>query len=177
MLEPIEKILQDSKIDTANVHNVENMELYAYSISPYHQIFFYRDDSCHTPDSFPSLHSPYLALNRGLTSFLHHHSRYSLCMAKHHPSHTLTPSLYAHRASKPCHPYAPKPTHIPHIVKLMPDFCNGKEPNKSINPDEAIAYGAAVLAAILSGDTSEKTQDLLLQLNHPTSRLLFIIVC
>ncbi|KAG0692634.1 Hsp70 protein-domain-containing protein [Suillus ampliporus] len=46
-------------------------------------------------------------------------------------------------------------THIPHIVKLMPDFCNGKKPNKSINPDEAIAYGAAVLAAILSGDTSE----------------------
>jgi L1 cell adhesion molecule like protein len=37
-----------------------------------------------------------------------------------------------------------------------------KEPNKSINPDEAVAYGAAVQAAILSGDTSEKTQDLLL---------------
>ncbi|KAH8977161.1 Hsp70 protein-domain-containing protein [Lactarius hatsudake] len=36
------------------------------------------------------------------------------------------------------------------------------EPNKSINPDEAVAYGAAVQAAILSGDTSEKTQDLLL---------------
>jgi len=42
------------------------------------------------------------------------------------------------------------------------DFFNGKEPNKSINPDEAVAYGAAVQAAILSGDTSEKTQDLLL---------------
>ncbi|KIJ44013.1 hypothetical protein M422DRAFT_67675 [Sphaerobolus stellatus SS14] len=36
------------------------------------------------------------------------------------------------------------------------------EPNRSINPDEAVAYGAAVQAAILSGDTSEKTQDLLL---------------
>ncbi|KAH8993061.1 heat shock protein 70 family [Lactarius hatsudake] len=35
-------------------------------------------------------------------------------------------------------------------------------PNKSINPDEAVAYSAAVQAAILSGDTSEKTQDLLL---------------
>ena len=44
----------------------------------------------------------------------------------------------------------------------MSDFFNGKEPNKSINPDEAVAYGAAVQAAILSGDTSEKTQDLLL---------------
>jgi heat shock 70kDa protein 1/2/6/8 len=54
------------------------------------------------------------------------------------------------------------PTRIPCIVKLVSDFFNGKEPNKSINPDEAVAYGAAVQAAILSGDTSEKTQDLLL---------------
>ncbi|KAG1858298.1 heat shock protein 70, partial [Suillus tomentosus] len=68
-------------------------------------------------------------------------------------------------------------TCIPRIVKLVSDFFNGKEPNKSINPDEAIAYGAAVLATILSGDTSEKIQDLLLQLNHPTSRLLLIVVC
>src|SRR6201992_1025821 len=53
-------------------------------------------------------------------------------------------------------------TRIPRIQKLVSDFFNGKEPNKSINPDEAVAYGAAVQAAILSGDTSEKTQDLLL---------------
>ncbi len=53
-------------------------------------------------------------------------------------------------------------TRIPKIVKLVSDFFNGKEPNKSINPDEAVAYGAAVQVAILSGDTSEKTQDLLL---------------
>ena len=52
-------------------------------------------------------------------------------------------------------------TRIPRIVKLVSDFFNGKEPNKSINPDEAVAYGAAVQAAILSGDTSEKTRDLL----------------
>jgi heat shock 70kDa protein 1/2/6/8 len=45
---------------------------------------------------------------------------------------------------------------------MVSDFFNGKEPNKSINPDEAVAYGAAVQAAILTGDTSEKTQDLLL---------------
>jgi heat shock 70kDa protein 1/2/6/8 len=51
-------------------------------------------------------------------------------------------------------------TRIPRIVKLVSDFFNGKEPNKSINPDEAVAYGAAVQAAILSGDTSEETQDL-----------------
>merc|ERR1712058_125228 len=42
------------------------------------------------------------------------------------------------------------------------DFFNGKELNKSINPDEAVAYGAAVQAAILSGDTSETVSDLLL---------------
>ncbi|KAF8522226.1 hsp71-like protein [Hysterangium stoloniferum] len=53
-------------------------------------------------------------------------------------------------------------TRIPKIIKLVSDCFNGKEPNRSINPDEAVAYGAAVQAAILSGDTSEKTQDLLL---------------
>ncbi|KAK6204481.1 heat shock protein SSA1 [Scheffersomyces amazonensis] len=53
-------------------------------------------------------------------------------------------------------------TRIPKIQKLVIDFFNGKEPNKSINPDEAVAYGAAVQAAILTGDTSSKTQDLLL---------------
>jgi len=46
-------------------------------------------------------------------------------------------------------------TRIPKIQKLLQDFFNGKELNKSINPDEAVAYGAAVQAAILTGDTSE----------------------
>ena len=53
-------------------------------------------------------------------------------------------------------------TRIPKIQKLVSDFFNGKELNKSINPDEAVAYGAAVQAAILTGDTSSKTQDILL---------------
>ncbi|GJJ77222.1 heat shock 70kDa protein 1/2/6/8 [Entomortierella parvispora] len=53
-------------------------------------------------------------------------------------------------------------TRIPKIQKMVSDFFNGKEPNKSINPDEAVAYGAAVQAAILTGDTSDKTQGLLL---------------
>lgn len=53
-------------------------------------------------------------------------------------------------------------TRIPKIQKLLQDFFNGKELNKSINPDEAVAYGAAVQAAILCGDTSENVQDLLL---------------
>merc|ERR1712202_18498 len=45
-------------------------------------------------------------------------------------------------------------TRIPKIQKLLQDFFNGKELNRSINPDEAVAYGAAVQAAILTGDTS-----------------------
>merc|ERR1712142_348807 len=53
-------------------------------------------------------------------------------------------------------------TRIPKIQKLLMDFFNGKELNKSINPDEAVAYGAAVQAAILTGDTSEAVSDLLL---------------
>ena len=53
-------------------------------------------------------------------------------------------------------------TRIPKIQKLLQDFFNGKELNKSINPDEAVAYGAAVQAAILIGDTSEAITDLLL---------------
>ena len=55
-------------------------------------------------------------------------------------------------------------TRIPKVQELLSDFFNGKELCKSINPDEAVAYGAAVQAAILSGDTEEgdKTNDLLL---------------
>jgi heat shock protein 1/8 len=53
-------------------------------------------------------------------------------------------------------------TRIPKIQQLVSDYFSGKEPCKSINPDEAVAYGAAVQAAILSGETSEKVSDLLL---------------
>merc|ERR1712243_465153 len=53
-------------------------------------------------------------------------------------------------------------TRIPKIQKLLQDLFNGKELNKSINPDEAVAYGAAVQAAILTGDQSETVKDLLL---------------
>ena len=53
-------------------------------------------------------------------------------------------------------------TRFPKIQELLQDFFNGKELNKSINPDEAVAYGAAIQAAILSGDKSEEVQDLLL---------------
>merc|ERR1712038_1967464 len=53
-------------------------------------------------------------------------------------------------------------TRIPKVQKLLTEFFNGKELNKSINPDEAVAYGAVVQAAILTGDTSEGVSDLLL---------------
>jgi L1 cell adhesion molecule like protein len=53
-------------------------------------------------------------------------------------------------------------TRIPKVQQLLQEFFNGKTLNKSINPDEAVAYGAAVQAAILTGQGNEKTQELLL---------------
>jgi len=53
-------------------------------------------------------------------------------------------------------------TRIPKIQQMLKAFFNGKELNNSVNPDEAVAYGACIQAAILSGDQSEEVQDLLL---------------
>jgi len=54
-------------------------------------------------------------------------------------------------------------TRIPKVVQLLKEYFNGKEPCKSINPDEAVAYGATVQAAILSGqDSGGKLDELLL---------------
>lgn len=53
-------------------------------------------------------------------------------------------------------------TRIPKVTQLIQEFFNGKEPCKSINPDEAVAFGAAVQAAILTGEGSTQVQDLLL---------------
>ena len=54
-------------------------------------------------------------------------------------------------------------TRIPKVQELLQEFFNGKEPCKAINPDEAVAFGATVQAAILTGaDKSEKLSDLLL---------------
>jgi len=53
-------------------------------------------------------------------------------------------------------------TRIPKVQKLLSDLFNGKELNKSINPDEAVAYGAAVQAAILTGETHSSVSDVLL---------------
>ena len=54
-------------------------------------------------------------------------------------------------------------TRIPKVQSMLSDFFNGKEACKSINPDEAVAFGATVQAAILSGsDKSEKLSELLL---------------
>merc|ERR1712146_122632 len=52
-------------------------------------------------------------------------------------------------------------TRIPKVQSMIQEFFNGKEPNKSINPDEAVAFGAAVQAAILTGEGSSQVQDLL----------------
>jgi L1 cell adhesion molecule like protein len=53
-------------------------------------------------------------------------------------------------------------TRIPKVISLITEFFGGKEPNRSINPDEAVAYGAAVQAAILTGSGDASVQDLLL---------------
>ena len=53
-------------------------------------------------------------------------------------------------------------TRIPKVQLLIKDYFNGKEPNKGINPDEAVAYGAAVQGGILGGENSEQTKDLIL---------------
>lgn len=47
-------------------------------------------------------------------------------------------------------------TRIPKVQQLISDYFGGKTPNKGVNPDEAVAFGAAVQGAILSGDSDEK---------------------
>lgn len=61
-------------------------------------------------------------------------------------------------------------TRIPKIQSMLTDCFNGKALNKSINPDEAVAYGAAVQAAILTGKGNEATQELLLLDVSPLSQ-------
>merc|ERR1712183_721565 len=53
-------------------------------------------------------------------------------------------------------------TRIHKVQSMIQEFFNGKEPNKSINPDEAVAFGAAVQAAILTGGGSGQVQDMVL---------------
>ncbi|KAJ3689286.1 hypothetical protein LUZ61_018450 [Rhynchospora tenuis] len=53
-------------------------------------------------------------------------------------------------------------TRIPKVQQLLKDFFDGKEPSKGVNPDEAVAYGAAVQGGILSGEGGDETKDILL---------------
>merc|ERR1711871_870086 len=48
-------------------------------------------------------------------------------------------------------------TRIPKVQQLIKQFFNGKEPNRGINPDEAVAYGASVQGAILGGAADDET--------------------
>lgn len=53
-------------------------------------------------------------------------------------------------------------TRIPKVQQLIKEYFNGKEPNKGVNPDEAVAYGAAVQGGILSGEGGDDVKDILL---------------
>jgi heat shock protein 5 len=53
-------------------------------------------------------------------------------------------------------------TRIPKVQQLLQDFFNGKELNRGVNPDEAVAFGAAVQGGVLSGEAAKNSQDLLL---------------
>lgn len=53
-------------------------------------------------------------------------------------------------------------TRIPKVRNILKEYFEGKEPNASINPDEAVAYGAAVQGAVLCNDSTLDTQILLL---------------
>lgn len=53
-------------------------------------------------------------------------------------------------------------TRIPKVQQLLKDYFDGKEPSKGVNPDEAVAYGAAVQGGILSGEGGDETKDILL---------------
>merc|ERR1711997_784055 len=53
-------------------------------------------------------------------------------------------------------------TRIPKVQQLVKEYFGGKEPSRGINPDEAVAYGAAVQGGILSGAGGEHTSDILL---------------
>ena len=54
-------------------------------------------------------------------------------------------------------------TRIPKVQQLLKDYFDGKEPNKGVNPDEAVAYGAAVQGSILSGEGGEETKGKILK--------------
>ena len=53
-------------------------------------------------------------------------------------------------------------TRIPALQKMLSEYFGGKQLNKTVNPDEAVAYGAAIQASILNGDNEESIQDILL---------------
>ncbi|CAH9065752.1 unnamed protein product [Cuscuta epithymum] len=53
-------------------------------------------------------------------------------------------------------------TRIPKVQQLLKEYFNGKEPNKGVNPDEAVAYGAAVQGGILSGEGGDETENVVL---------------
>ena len=69
-------------------------------------------------------------------------------------------------------------TRIPKVQQLIKDYFNGKEPNKGVNPDEAVAYGAAVQGGILSGEGGDEVRSSLVArlLSPPDARHLSLCI-
>lgn len=67
-------------------------------------------------------------------------------------------------------------TRIPKVQQLLKDYFDGKEPNKGVNPDEAVAYGAAVQGSILSGEGGEETKGIKFESNLFVLSLLFMVL-
>ena len=63
-------------------------------------------------------------------------------------------------------------TRIPKVQQMISDYFNGKTPNKGVNPDEAVAFGAAIQGGILSKDSDEKVCILLGMFHAESSALL-----
>lgn len=63
-------------------------------------------------------------------------------------------------------------TRIPKVQQLLKDYFDGKETNKGVNPDEAVAYGAAVQGSILSGEGGDETKGITSILYHRDSTFL-----
>ncbi|CAG2068247.1 unnamed protein product, partial [Timema podura] len=168
-LEPVEKALSDARMNKTDIHEV--VIVGGSTRIPRVQKLLQRllqVRPCHycTPSRYFHLVQRLLQVRpcRYCTPSRYFHLVQRLLQVR--PCLNCTPSRYFYLVQRllqvqPCH-YCTPSRYFHLVQRLLQDFFNGRELNKSINPDEAIAYGAAVQAAILTGDKSSQIQDLLL---------------